>query len=191
MSPPFPTRRLQLFCGFLRFFASRPPSPILSSIPLSSSPSPSPLQSSLPSPFPSPFPSGVRLRVPTPVPVPAPSPLPSPFPSCARVCVCVLIEFHITAQSGYEVYSFYATACNPPGGYFLWTHLWLEMRVHTATTHLPTTTALGRNPTPSTSTTTLYMGTKTREMVDRLVPLQYKSKGKVARRLAQQIETGI
>ena len=65
VSPPFPARRLQLFCGFLRFFASRLPSPILSSFPfpLSSSPFPSPLLSSLPSPFPSPFPSGVRLRV--------------------------------------------------------------------------------------------------------------------------------
>ena len=87
MSPPFPARRLQLFCGFLRFFASLPPSTILFSLPSSSSPFPSPLQSSLPSPFPSPFPSGVRLRVPTPVPVPVPvpalSPLLSPFPSCA------------------------------------------------------------------------------------------------------------
>ena len=85
MSPPFPARRLRLFCGFLRFFASLPPSPILFSFPLSSSSFPSSLQSSLMSPFPSPFPSGVRLRVPTPVAVavPAPSPLPSPFPSCA------------------------------------------------------------------------------------------------------------
>ena len=73
VSPPFPARRLQLFCGFLRFFASLPPSPILFSFPLSSSPFPSPLlQSSLPSPFPSPFPSGVRVRVPNPVPVPVP-----------------------------------------------------------------------------------------------------------------------
>ena len=76
MSPPFPARRLQLFCGFLRFFASLPPSPILFSFPLSSSPFPSPLQSSLMSPFPSPFPSCVRLRVPTPVPVSAPVPVP-------------------------------------------------------------------------------------------------------------------
>ena len=78
MSPPFPARRLQLFCGFLRFFTSLPPSPILSSFPfpLSPSPFPSPLLSSFPSPFPSPFPSGVRLRVPTPVPVPAPVPVP-------------------------------------------------------------------------------------------------------------------
>ena len=85
VSPSFPARRLQLFCDFLRFFTSLPPSPILFSFPLSSSPFPSPLQSSLPSPSPSPFPSGVRLRVPTPVsvPVPASSPLPSPFPSCA------------------------------------------------------------------------------------------------------------
>ena len=75
MCPPFPTRRLQLFCVFLRFFAFRPPSQILFSIPSSSSPFPSPLQSSLPSPFPSPFPSGIRLRVPT----------------CVCVCVCVCV----------------------------------------------------------------------------------------------------
>ena len=51
------------------------------------------------------------------------------------------------------------------------------MRVHTATTPLPATTALGRNPTPSTSTTTLCpkknMRTKTREMVDRLAHFQH------------------
>ena len=76
MPPPFPARRLQLFCGFLRFFASLPPSAILFSFPLSSSPFSSPLQSSLLSPFPSPFPSGVRLRV---VPVP-PRPLDRPRP---------------------------------------------------------------------------------------------------------------
>ena len=68
------------------------------------------------------------------------------------------------------------------------------MRVHTATTPLPATTALGRNPAPSTSTTTLCpkknMGTKTREMVDRLVPSQHMVK-LVSRRLAQRIETGI
>ena len=68
------------------------------------------------------------------------------------------------------------------------------MRVHTATTPLPATTALGRNPTPSTSTTTLCqmknMGAKTREMVDRFVPSNTWVK-LVFRRLAQQIETGI
>ena len=52
--------------------------------------------------------------------------------------------------------------------------------MHPATTPLSTTTALGRNTTPSTSTTTLYpdknMGTKTLEMVDRLVPLQHMGK---------------
>ena len=31
--------------------------------------------------------------------------------------VCVFIKLHITAQSGPVIYSFYATACNPPGGY--------------------------------------------------------------------------
>ena len=54
------------------------------------------------------------------------------------------------------------------------------MRVHTATTPPPATTTLGRNPTPSTSTKTLYpkknMGTKTREIVDRLVPFQLMGK---------------
>ena len=64
VSPPFPARRLQLFCGFL-------PSPIFSSFPF-----PSSLLSSLPSPFPSPLPSGVRLRVLTPVTVPVPVPVP-------------------------------------------------------------------------------------------------------------------
>ena len=76
MSPPFPARRLQLFCGFLRFFAPLPPSPILFSFPLSSSPFPSPLQSSLTSPFPSPshpvFVYG------------SPPPSPSPFPPRPR-----------------------------------------------------------------------------------------------------------
>ena len=31
--------------------------------------------------------------------------------------VCIFIKLHITAQSGPVIYSFYATACNPPGGY--------------------------------------------------------------------------
>ena len=36
-----------------------------------------------------------------------------------RVCVCVFIKLHITAQSGPVIYSFYTTtttACNPPRG---------------------------------------------------------------------------
>ena len=40
---------------------------------------------------------------------------------CVCVCVCVsvyyFIKLHITAQFGPVIYSFYATACNPPGGY--------------------------------------------------------------------------
>ena len=38
---------------------------------------------------------------------------------CMYVCmyVCIFIKLHITAQSGPVIYSFYATACNPPGGY--------------------------------------------------------------------------
>ena len=36
---------------------------------------------------------------------------------CVCVCVCVFIKLHITAQSGLVIYSFYATACNPSGGY--------------------------------------------------------------------------
>ena len=35
------------------------------------------------------------------------------------VCVCAFIKLHITAQSGPVIYSFYSTACNPPGGYLL------------------------------------------------------------------------
>ena len=31
--------------------------------------------------------------------------------------VCIFIKLHITAQFGPVIYSFYATACNPPGGY--------------------------------------------------------------------------
>ena len=34
-----------------------------------------------------------------------------------RVCVGVFIKLHTTAQSGPVIYSFYATARNPPGGY--------------------------------------------------------------------------
>ena len=47
---------------------------------------------------------------------------PSRFPASSlqtlwRVCVYGFIKLHITAQSGPVIYSFYATACNPPGGY--------------------------------------------------------------------------
>ena len=83
----------ELFRGFLRFFASLPPSPIPSSFP-------SPLLSSLPSPFP----SGVCLRVSTPVPAPSPSCAPSfistPVPTPVTVsvpapdpvrCVCACV----------------------------------------------------------------------------------------------------
>ena len=31
--------------------------------------------------------------------------------------VCIFIKLHITAQSGPVIYSFYATACNPPSMY--------------------------------------------------------------------------
>ena len=34
-----------------------------------------------------------------------------------RPCMYVFIKLHITAQSGLVIYSFYATVCNPPGGY--------------------------------------------------------------------------
>ena len=39
--------------------------------------------------------------------------------ACMYVCmyVCIFIKLHITAQSGLVIYSFYATVCNPPGGY--------------------------------------------------------------------------
>ena len=36
---------------------------------------------------------------------------------CMYVCMYVFIKLHITAQSGPVIYSFYATACYPPGGY--------------------------------------------------------------------------
>ena len=85
--------------------------------------------------------------------------------------VCIFIKLHITAQFGPVISS---------GGYLPLTYSWLEIRLHTATTPLPATTAPGRNPTPSTLTTTLCpkknMGTKTREMVDRLVPFQHMGK---------------
>ena len=87
ISSPFPTWRLQLLCGFLRFFVSLPPSPMLSSFPSpfpSSSPFPSPLLLSFPSPLPSPFPSCVRPRVSTPVPVHVP--VPDLAPSPPRPC---------------------------------------------------------------------------------------------------------
>ena len=84
-SPPLPTWRLQLLCGFLSFFTSLPTSTILSSFRFpfpSSSPFSSPLLLSFPSPLPSPFPSCVRSQVSTlvHVPVPAPSSLPFQFP---------------------------------------------------------------------------------------------------------------
>ena len=79
-SPPFPTSRLQLFlCGFLRLFASPPPSPIPSPFPFSS-PFPFPLLPSLTFPLPSPFPSSSSFLFPL---LPSfPFPLPSPFPFC-------------------------------------------------------------------------------------------------------------
>ena len=36
---------------------------------------------------------------------------------CVCACVCLFIKLHITAQSGPVIYSFYATVCNPSGGY--------------------------------------------------------------------------
>ena len=52
--------------------------------------------------------------------------------------------------------------------------------MHPATTPIHATTALGRNATPSTATTTLchedVMGMTTRDVVDRLVSLQHMGK---------------
>ena len=84
-SPSFPTWRLQLFCVFLRFFSSLPPSPILSSFP-----------SRYPrSPFPSPLlcprfrPRSRSRALSYPVFVYRPPP---PFSSlCVRVYVCVCL----------------------------------------------------------------------------------------------------
>ena len=113
---------------------------------------------------------------------------------CVCVCVCVFTELHITAQSGLITYSFYATVCNPLGGYVSRSYSWLETRMHSATTSLLTTTAFGRNPTPSTSTTTLcpekIIGTKIWELWTGLFPSHTWVK-LVARRLVQQVETGI
>ena len=101
-------------------------------------------------------------------------------PPWGEVCVCVFIKLQIIAQPGPVVYSFYATAYNPPRGYFSSTYCCLEMCVYPATLPFSTTKALGQNPTPSTSTTTLCpeknMGTKTQEGEDRLVSLQHMGK---------------
>ena len=67
-----------LLCGFLRFLASPPPSPIPSSFPSPVPPSfpfPSPLLLSFPSPFPSCVHPLVSITVPVPVPAPAPVPI--------------------------------------------------------------------------------------------------------------------
>ena len=81
-----------------------------------------------------------------------------------------------------------------PGVIFLEPSIWLEMRVHPAIISLHATTVLGLNATPSTATTALchdnIMGTRTREVVDRLVSLQHIVK-LVARRLAQEVETSV
>ena len=53
---------------------------------------------------------------------------------CACVCVRVFIKLHTTAQSDPVIYLFYATVCNPPGGYFSWTYCWLETRVYPSMT---------------------------------------------------------
>ena len=69
------------------------------------------------------------------------------------------------------------------------------MRVHTATSPLPTMTALGRNPTPSTSTTVLCpeknMGTRKRAKWRTGLSLSNTWIKLVARRLAQQVKTRI
>ena len=66
------------------------------------------------------------------------------------------------------------------------------MRVHPATPSLHTTMTLGRNATPSPSTTTLgsekIMGTKTREMVDMLVSPSNTWVKLIAHHLAQKLE---
>ena len=119
-----------------------------------------------------------------------------PFLFHMYVCmyVCIFIKLHITAQSGPVIYPFHATACNPPGGYLSQTYSWLEMCVHTAMTPLPATTALGRNPTPSTSTTTLCPKKNMRRRRGKwwigLSPSNTRVK-LVSCRLAHQIETAI
>ena len=109
-SASFPTSRLQLLCGFLRFLTSSPPSPLSSSFPSRSPPHlsshlnycsrfrprscprsilvlvhgvsiPVPALVSARSPLPSPSISYLRSFATTPVLVPAPSPAPSPSTS--------------------------------------------------------------------------------------------------------------
>ena len=77
-------------------------------------------------------------------------------------------------------------------------HIWLEMRVHTATTPLPTTTTLGRNLSSLPQHELIIQRSARRKIWDRkrgkwwtgLSPSNTRMK-LVARRLAQQLETGI
>ena len=90
--------------------------------------------------------------------------------------MCIYIKLHITAQSGSVVYSLYATACNPPGGYLI-VNIFLarNARAHSYDSSpcydrsWPEPHSLDINYV-STLCPKKNMGTKTREMVDRFVP---------------------
>ena len=50
------------------------------------------------------------------------------------VCMYVFIKLHITAQSGPVIYSFYATACNPPGMYVcMYVCMYVFIKLHITT----------------------------------------------------------
>ena len=48
---------------------------------------------------------------------------------CVCVCVCIFIKLHISAQAGPVIYSFYATACNPPGGYSSYVSIFIKLHI--------------------------------------------------------------
>ena len=106
----------------------------------------------------------------------------------------VCIKLHITVQPGPAIYSSYATACNPPGGYLSSIYSWLEMRVHTAPTPLPTRRLSAGTPLPrhqlQCSALRKIWGRKRGKWWTGLSPSNTWVK-LVARRLAQQIKTGI
>ena len=113
---------------------------------------------------------------------------------CVCAFACVFSKLHITAQSSPVMYSFYAIACNPPRG-LLFMSIFLARNAR-ASSHNSSPHYDGSRPEPHSLDINYNalpgekMGTETREMVDRLVPFQHMGKP-VARRVAQQIETGI
>ena len=82
---------------------------------------------------------------------------PRPPQSLNGSCVCVFITLHITAQSDPVIYSFYATACNPPGVCFSWTYCWPEIRVDSATTPLSLSLSLSLSLCPLSVSVHVYV----------------------------------